>query len=69
MSKNEKTLTFEQAMARLDEIVTSLDSGALSLDASLALFSEGAQLIAYCNKTLEGAKLTLEELFPEAREL
>lgn len=64
MSKNKKALSFEQAMARLDEIVGLLDGGALSLDASLELFSEGAELIALCNKTLEGAKLTLERLFP-----
>ena len=56
--------TFEQAMARLDEIVSALDGGTLSLDASLVLFSEGAQLIAFCNSTLEDAKLTLEQLFP-----
>lgn len=57
--------SFEQAMKRLDEILASLDSGTLSLDASLALFSEGAGLITYCNQSLEDAKLRLEELFPE----
>ena len=56
--------TFEQAMARLDEIVRALDGGALPLDDSLTLFSEGAALIAFCNKSLEEAKLTLEQLFP-----
>jgi len=52
-------------MARLDEIVRALDGGVLPLDDSLALFSEGAELVAFCNKSLEGAKLTLEQLFPE----
>ena len=65
MSKKKAQLTFEQAMARLDEIAAILDKGALSLDDSLALFSEGAELIAFCNKSLEGAKLKIETLFPQ----
>ena len=65
MSKKKGHLTFEQAMDRLDEIAATLDKGALPLDDSLALFSEGAQLIAFCNKSLEGARLTIEQLFPQ----
>ena len=38
MSKKKTQLTFEQAMARLDEIAAKLDKGVLSLDDSLALF-------------------------------
>ena len=65
MSKKKAQLTFEQAMARLDEIAATLDKGTLSLDDSLALFSEGAELIAFCNKSLEGAQQTIERLFPQ----
>ena len=68
MSKKKAQLTFEQAMARLGEIADTLDKGALSLDDSLALFSEGAELIAFCNKSLEGARLTVEQLFPQNTE-
>ena len=64
MPKKKAELTFEQAMARLDEIAATLDKGALPLDDSLALFSESATLIAFCNKSLEGAQLTIEKLFP-----
>jgi len=65
MSKKKAQLTFEQAMARLDEIAAMLDKGVLPLDESLALFSEGADLIAFCNKSLEGAQLKIEQLFPQ----
>ena len=61
-----KTATFEQAMSRLDEITAALDSGGLELEESLKLFSEGAELIGFCNKKLENAKLTIETLFPDA---
>lgn len=63
-----KNLTFEQAMARLDEIVAALDGGEATLDASLKLFSEGAELIAFCGGKLDEAKLTMETLFPEREE-
>jgi exodeoxyribonuclease VII small subunit len=60
-----KTTTFEQALARLDEIVARLDGGEAPLEESLALFAEGAQLMTFCEKKLAGAKLTVEKLFPE----
>lgn len=64
VGKKETSLTFEQAMTRLDEITAGLDRGTIPLDDSLALFSEGARLIDFCNKTLKEADLTLQELFP-----
>lgn len=60
--------TFEQAMARLEEIVALLDSGELPLEQSLQLFSEGAALVGVCNNQLEKATLTIEKLFPSAPE-
>ena len=42
-------LTFEASMQRLDEIVKQLEKGDVPLDASLALFEEGAHLLAACN--------------------
>lgn len=59
-----KNTTFEQAMDRLDQIVAALDSGDAPLDQSLKLFSEGAELIEFCNARLKDAKLTMEKLFP-----
>lgn len=66
MSKEQ--ITFEQAMARLEQIVSSLDSGRLSLDASLELFAEGAELIKLCSRSLDEAALRLEELFPQEKD-
>lgn len=59
-----KNTTFEQAMARLDEIVVALDGGEATLEQSLKLFGEGAELIGLCSGKLEDAKLTIEKLFP-----
>lgn len=59
-----KNLTFEDAMARLDDIVNALDTGDAPLDRSLALYGEGAELLAFCEKKLKDAKLKIETLFP-----
>ncbi len=51
-----KNLGFEEAVARLEEIVKSLESGDAKLEAALALFEEGVGLTAHCNKLLDGAE-------------
>ena len=58
-------MTFEQALARLDEINVLLSNGSTSLEQSLALYAEGAGLIDSCTKQLNEAKTKIEKLFPE----
>jgi len=60
MAKSE--LTFEQAAARLEEIVRLLEKGDAPLDKSLALFEEGAGLIKTCGKLLDKAEQTVVRL-------
>lgn len=48
-----KSKSFEESIARLEEIVKLLESGAASLDDSINLYSEGVKLIADCNKKLD----------------
>ena len=55
-------LSFEQAAARIDEIVRSLEKGDASLDEALALFEEGANLIKICGKMLDDAEQTVLRL-------
>ena len=57
--------TFEEAMVRLEEIVESLEKGALGLEASMALFAEGSELTAYLENMLSEAKLKVEKLFAD----
>lgn len=52
----EKKLTFEEAMERLEEIVTSMERGEAPLEESLALFSEGAKLVKQCSAMLDKAE-------------
>ncbi len=63
-----ETMTFEQALAKLEKIVARLDDETLPLEQSIQLFSQGAVLVDFCNKTLETAKIKIEELLPAAKE-
>ena len=47
--------TFEENMARLEQIVALLEKGDAQLTDSLALFEEGTKLAAQCRKELDGA--------------
>ena len=54
--KDLNDLSFEAALARLEEIVGSLEGGTAALDDSLALFEEGVALVRLCNGKLDGAQ-------------
>lgn len=53
---------FEQALARLDEIVRHLEKGDLPLQTSLKLYEEGTGLLADCSRMLDEAEQTVVKL-------
>ena len=60
--ENEKALTFEQSVERIDAIVRLLERGDAPLDESLTLFEEGAKLIKTCGKMLDEAEQKIVRL-------
>ena len=54
MSK--KTISFEEGLKRLDEIVGHLEKGDLSLEESIRCFEEGNQLVKLCSRMLDTAE-------------
>lgn len=63
MTENEiNELTYEQAINRLEEIVSILNEPTTTLDDSLKLFEEGTKLTAICTQKLENAKAKIIEL-------
>jgi exodeoxyribonuclease VII small subunit len=54
--------TFEDALARLGEIVELLENGSLPLEESLRLFEEGVRLARTSQARLEAAEKRVEEL-------
>ncbi|HEX2668556.1 MAG TPA: exodeoxyribonuclease VII small subunit [Gammaproteobacteria bacterium] len=67
MAKAAKTdpaagLDFEKALAELEEIVSTLEKGDLSLDAALKHFERGISLTRQCQASLKDAELKVEML-------
>jgi exodeoxyribonuclease VII small subunit len=58
-------LKFEDAMARLETIVTELEKGDLPLDESLKIFEEGIKLSKTCLKMLDDAERKVEILIQD----
>ena len=54
--KKKEPKSFEEAMQRLDEIVSALEDGSAPLDASLAYYEEGIALVRYCGEKLDRAE-------------
>ncbi len=54
--KIDESMTFETAIARLEEIVHLLEGGSVPLDVSLSLYEEGVALVRLCNMRLDNAQ-------------
>jgi len=69
MDKNEfipiGELTYEQALAELEEIVSALESEERSLDNSMSLFERGQSLARYCAGLLDQAELKVQQISGE----
>ncbi len=59
-AKKEKS--FEENMARLEEIVSLLERGDAPLKDSLSLFEEGTKLVGTCSDMLENARQMVVKL-------
>ena len=64
-------MTYESAAQELEAILEKLSDEATPLDDALKLYARAAELIAYCNDTLQKAQITVDEinakLVPEAQ--
>ena len=61
-----KNVTFEEALLALDNAVSKLESGTLSLDESLATFEEAVKLIKVCNEKINSAEQKVKMLIENA---
>lgn len=62
MEVKEAKLTFEAALAKLEAIVESMESGDVPLADLLAKFEEGSKLLKVCEARLKEAELKIEQL-------
>ena len=55
-------LSFEQALAELEKIVSKMESGELSLEQALATHKRGLELARFCQQRLEAAQQQVKVL-------
>ena len=54
--------TFEEGMARLEDILARMQSDETTLAESVKLYAEAAGLVDYCSRTLDKVSLQIEEI-------
>lgn len=62
-----ENITFEQAMNRLEEIVSALENNQISLEKSVELFQKGIQLTKLCNDKLEGIENKVAKILVDGK--
>ena len=55
-------LSFEPALAKLEEIVAELETGKAELERSIDLYQVGARLKGHCQAKLNAAQLKVEQI-------
>jgi exodeoxyribonuclease VII small subunit len=55
-------LSFEKALAQLEEIVAKLESGKVDLEQAIVIYERGEALKAQCEKQLKDAEARIEKI-------
>jgi Exodeoxyribonuclease VII small subunit (EC 3.1.11.6) len=63
--EEKEPLTFEEAMARLEEIVELLEGEDVPLEEAIAKYKEGMELAKICHTKLKDAEQQLTEILKE----
>lgn len=63
-----ESLAFEAALAQLQDIVSTLENGSLSLEDAIERHQRGAALAAHCQKLLTEAEIRITTVSPEQGE-
>ena len=56
------TMSFEDALRGLEEVVRGLESGEVPLDATISLYERGEKLRAHCQARLDAAQARIEAI-------
>jgi len=58
----EEAMTYDEALRRLEDLVTQLERGGKNLDETLAMFEEGTALLKRCQEELGEVEGRLAEM-------
>lgn len=62
MAGTKKTIDFEAAQQKLEEILQRLSEDDVPLDESVALYAKASELIAQCSAALKNAEMKVQEI-------
>ncbi len=65
MAKTEGSKSFEEAITELEQIVSRLEKGDISLEESIENFQQGIQLSRYCASKLDEAEKKISILLQD----
>lgn len=68
-ARKKKTLSFEEGMRSLEELVARLSNQELPLEESIALYEQGAALAAQLEQQLAQQRRRIEMIDPETAEI
>ncbi len=54
--------SFEDALKRIEGIISSLEEGDLPLKSKIEKFKEGAELLRFCNKEIREAEMSIQKI-------
>ena len=57
-----REMSFEAALAELEQVVARLEGGQAALEESIALYARGAELKAHCEEKLKAAEARVAEI-------
>lgn len=58
----EKKMSYEQAFAELEQLVSKMESGKLTLDESIKAYEEGTKLVKYCESELARYEAVIKKM-------
>jgi len=59
-------MTFEKGMAKLKDLVSSLEKENISLEESIKSFEEGTKVVKYCERKLQAAEDRVKALLDQS---
>lgn len=62
---NEKPVTFEEAMTKLEQIVEKLEEGDVPLEEAISFYKEGMELSKLCHDKLKTVEEQLTQIITE----
>ena len=60
-----EAMTYEEAIKRLEEIVSLLENNEIALEDSIALFQEGITLSKYCDEKLKNIQEKVAQIYED----